>query len=183
MSPAAVAALIIGNEVLTAKISDANGAWLIKRLRELALPLATLTMVPDDVDAIVEALQLARRRARWVITSGGVGPTHDDVTVRAVSLALGRRVVRRPEIEALVKQHYQERATLEAMRLAWKDRLELFGDPERAKVPISEILSAQHAQELASRAKAAASAPRSSRCCAPSRSNGGCPSARSSSAI
>jgi molybdenum cofactor synthesis domain-containing protein len=118
MSPAAVAGLIIGNEVLTAKVTEANGTWLIKRLRELGLPLAMLITVPDDVDAIVETLQLARRRARWVITSGGVGPTHDDVTVRAVSLALGRRVVRLPQVEALVKQHYQERATLEAMRLA-----------------------------------------------------------------
>jgi molybdopterin-biosynthesis enzyme MoeA-like protein len=74
--------------------------------------------VPDEVDAIVEALELLRRRAQWVITSGGVGPTHDDVTVRAVALALGRKVVRLPRMEALVKENYGERATVEAMRLA-----------------------------------------------------------------
>lgn len=118
MTAPVVAGLVIGNEVLTAKVEDANGTWLTKRLRERGLGLAMLITVPDDVDAIVEALQLARRRAKWVITSGGVGPTHDDVTVRAVALALGRRVVRLPEVEALVKQHYQERATTEAMRLA-----------------------------------------------------------------
>jgi molybdenum cofactor synthesis domain-containing protein len=118
MSDGRVAGVIIGNEVLTAKVAEANGAWLTRRLRERGVPLAMLITVPDDVDAIVEALQFARRRARFVVTSGGVGPTHDDVTVRAVAMALGRRVVRLPEVEALVREHYGERATAEAMRLA-----------------------------------------------------------------
>jgi len=114
----AVAGLVIGNEVLTAKVGDANGPHLIERLRDRGLNLALLATVPDDVDAIVETLQLARRRAKWIVTSGGVGPTHDDVTVRAVALALGRRVVRLPEVEAMVREHYGERLTPEAMRLA-----------------------------------------------------------------
>ena len=118
MSQGRAAGLIIGNEVLTAKVTDANGTWLTQRLRERGVPLAMLVTVPDDVDAIVEALQLARRRARWVITSGGVGPTHDDVTVRAVALALGRSVVRLPQVEAMVREHYGERVSPEAMRLA-----------------------------------------------------------------
>jgi molybdenum cofactor synthesis domain-containing protein len=117
MTPS-VAGLIIGNEVLTAKVVEANGAHLTKRLRERGLPLRMLMTVPDEVDAIVEAIEVCRRRAQWLITSGGVGPTHDDVTVRAVALALGRRVVRLPRMEALVKEHYGERATAEAMRLA-----------------------------------------------------------------
>ncbi|MBL8954604.1 MAG: competence/damage-inducible protein A [Myxococcaceae bacterium] len=113
-----VAGIIIGNEVLTAKVTDANGPLLVKRLRDRGLALALLATVPDDVDAIVETVQLARRRARNIVTSGGIGPTHDDVTVRAVALALGRRVVRLPEIEAKVKEHYGKRATPQAMRLA-----------------------------------------------------------------
>ncbi len=112
------AGLIIGNEVLTAKVTEANGTWLTKRLREHGVPLAALAVVPDDVDSIVEALQLLKRRAKWIVTSGGVGPTHDDVTVRAVALALGRRVVRLLEIEQLVKEHYGDRVTPEALRLA-----------------------------------------------------------------
>jgi molybdenum cofactor synthesis domain-containing protein len=117
MTPS-VAGLIIGNEVLTAKVVEANGAHLTKRLRERGLPLRMLMTVPDEVDAIVEAIDVCRRRAQWLITSGGVGPTHDDVTVRAVALALGRKVVRLPRMEALVKEHYGESATAEAMRLA-----------------------------------------------------------------
>lgn len=114
-----VAGLVIGNEVLTAKVQDANGALLIRRLRERGIALTSLHLVPDEVDALVEAVGLARRRARFVITSGGVGPTHDDVTVRAVALALHRPVVRLPELEGHLRAHYGARPMPEAaLRMA-----------------------------------------------------------------
>lgn len=112
------AAVIIGNEVLTAKVVEQNGALLIRRLRERGVALRAVSIVPDEVDAIIEALALARRRALHVFTSGGIGPTHDDVTVRAVALALGRPVVRLPEMEALLRHHYGDRLTPEALRMA-----------------------------------------------------------------
>jgi molybdenum cofactor synthesis domain-containing protein len=112
------AAVIIGNEVLSAKVEDQNGPLLARRLRDRGVPLRWMAVVPDEVDVIVEALQLSRARAQYVFTSGGIGPTHDDVTVRAVALALGRPVVRQPEVERLVRQHYGEGTTPEALRLA-----------------------------------------------------------------
>jgi molybdenum cofactor synthesis domain-containing protein len=118
MARSGAAAVIIGNEVLTAKVHDQNGVLLTRRLREHGIALNRVLVVPDEVDAIVEAVSLARRCARWVFTSGGVGPTHDDVTVRAVAMALGRVVVKMPEMEVLVRAHYGEKVTAEAMRLA-----------------------------------------------------------------
>lgn len=118
MDPASAAAVIIGNEVLSAKVQEANGAHLVKRLRERGVRLVAMHVVPDEIDPIVEAISLARRRARWVFTSGGIGPTHDDVTVRAVALALGRRVVHLPELVALVEAHFGAGAPAEALRLA-----------------------------------------------------------------
>lgn len=116
---AALSALIIGNEVLTAKVTEANGGHVIKRCRERGVEVQAVHFVRDDVDAIVEAIQLARRRVKFVITSGGVGPTHDDVTVRAVALALNRDVVRLPEMEARLRAYYAERPMPpEAMRMA-----------------------------------------------------------------
>jgi molybdenum cofactor synthesis domain-containing protein len=112
------AAIIIGNEVLSAKVREQNGAHLIIRLQQRGIPLRLLMIVPDEVDAIVEAMSRARAVARWVITSGGIGPTHDDITVRAVALALGRPVVRIPELAEEVRRHYGERTTAEALRLA-----------------------------------------------------------------
>lgn len=116
---ARVAAVIIGNEVLTAKVTEANGAHLIRRLRERGVELDAVHLVRDDVDDIVEQLTACRRRARYVITSGGVGPTHDDVTVRAVALALQRPVVRLPEMEARIRGYYGDRPVpAEALRMA-----------------------------------------------------------------
>lgn len=113
-----VAAVIIGNEVLNAKVTEQNGAHLIQRLRQRGVPLRMLMFVPDEIDLIVDAVSRARSVAKWVITSGGIGPTHDDVTVRAVSLALGRRVVRVPSLAEEVKRHYGDRMSAEALRLA-----------------------------------------------------------------
>jgi molybdenum cofactor synthesis domain-containing protein len=118
MEPSGAAAVVIGNEVLNAQVADENGAHLIRRMRERGIALRSLAVVPDEVDAIVEAVVRARSRARWVLTSGGIGPTHDDVTVRAVALALGRRVVRLPEMLALLAVHYPDARTPEALRLA-----------------------------------------------------------------
>ncbi|PTL76877.1 molybdopterin-binding protein [Vitiosangium sp. GDMCC 1.1324] len=118
MEPTGAAAVIIGNEVLTAKVVDANGPHLIRRLREVGVPLRSLEIVPDEVDVIVEAVARARLRAKYVFTSGGIGPTHDDVTVRAVALAMGRKVVRLPEMVELVRTKAMDSLTDEALRLA-----------------------------------------------------------------
>ncbi|MCK8499449.1 competence/damage-inducible protein A [Myxococcus sp. MISCRS1] len=119
MERTGAAAIIIGNEVLTAKVQDQNGPHLIKRLREVGIPLRSVETILDDVDAIVDAMNRARQRARYVFTSGGIGPTHDDVTVRAVAMALGRSVVRLPEMVSLIEARAPEgKVTPEGMRLA-----------------------------------------------------------------
>jgi molybdenum cofactor synthesis domain-containing protein len=113
-----VASVIIGNEVLSAKVRDLNGPYLVEQLSKRGIPVTGIFTVPDQVDAIVEAVLLAKRRASIVITSGGIGPTHDDVTVRAVSLALNRRVVRIPEMEALLTEAFQGHPSAAALRMA-----------------------------------------------------------------
>jgi molybdenum cofactor synthesis domain-containing protein len=112
------AAVIIGNEVLTAKVQDLNGPLLARRLRDRGIALRSISIVPDEIDAIVEAVAHARGAACHVFTSGGIGPTHDDVTVRAVALALGRKVVRLRAVEDIVRAHYGESMAAEALRLA-----------------------------------------------------------------
>ncbi len=112
-------AVIIGNEVLTAKVTEANGALLIRRFRERGIELTSLHIVHDEVDDVVEQIVACRRRTRWLITSGGVGPTHDDVTVRAVALSLQRPVVRLPEFESRIRAHFGDRPVpMEAFRMA-----------------------------------------------------------------
>lgn len=116
--PPSAAAVIIGTEVLNAKVQDANGPLLIRKLRARGLPLKTLEIVPDDMDLVIDAVSRARRHARWVFTSGGIGPTHDDLTVRAVAMAMGRPVVQLPEMVALLEAHHPAGASEATLRLA-----------------------------------------------------------------
>jgi molybdenum cofactor synthesis domain-containing protein len=112
------AALIIGNEILSGKVQDTNGPYLIRRLRELGVDLRRILVIPDEVDVIAATVAELRKKTHWVFCSGGIGPTHDDVTVRGVAQGLGLRVVRDPEIEGKIRQHYGERVTPETFRLA-----------------------------------------------------------------
>src|SRR6266545_4812982 len=81
--------VVVGSEVLSAKVVDENGPWAARRLRELGVRLLAIYTVPDWMDAVVDAVDRARQQADWVFTSGGVGPTHDDLTVAAVARLLG----------------------------------------------------------------------------------------------
>lgn len=118
MTPPSAAAVIIGNEVLTAKVRDENGPLLVRRLRDRGIALRWMATVPDEVPAIAHAVRHARSIADVVFTSGGIGPTHDDVTVEGVSVALGVPVVRMPEIEEIVRRHHEGPLADAALRLA-----------------------------------------------------------------
>ncbi len=136
MSTPTAVLVVVGSEVLSAKVRDENGPWAARRLRELGVLLLSIHTVLDRVDDIVEAVDRARRGADWVFTSGGVGPTHDDVTVSAVARALGRPVVRSAQlvdaIRALHRRH-NEGAEPPAAALRMADVPEgtrLLGDAE-----------------------------------------------------
>jgi molybdenum cofactor synthesis domain-containing protein len=105
------AALIIGNEILTGKIQETNMRELATELFALGISLERVVICRDDVDTIAADLDHLRRTHDLVFTTGGVGPTHDDVTHRAVAKSFGRRVTRSPELEALIRGALGERCT------------------------------------------------------------------------
>lgn len=84
-----VAVVIIGNEILNGKFPDENGPYLIRRLRALGADLRHLSVIPDVVERIADEVRRCAASHDLVITTGGVGPTHDDVTVEAVAQAFG----------------------------------------------------------------------------------------------
>jgi len=112
------AALIIGNEILTGKIQESNLGYLGQELFKLGITLARAIICRDDVDVIVRDLDELRRAHDMVFTSGGVGPTHDDVTLPAIAKAFGRPLVRAPQIEALIRAYHGDRVTEEHLRMA-----------------------------------------------------------------
>lgn len=112
------AALVIGNELLSGKVQEANLLELARTLRALGVRLVRAVFVPDEIDTIAEAVRELRQRADVVFTSGGVGPTHDDVTVEAVARAFGVEAVIDPSLAALLRGVYGERCTDAHLRMA-----------------------------------------------------------------
>jgi molybdenum cofactor synthesis domain-containing protein len=112
------AMLVIGNEILSGKVEEANLAALARCLWSLGIPLRRVVVVSDEVETIAREVRELSQLHDWLFTSGGVGPTHDDVTVEAVARAFGVRVVSSPDMETMLRAHYQERCTEGHLRMA-----------------------------------------------------------------
>jgi molybdenum cofactor synthesis domain-containing protein len=112
------AALIIGNELLSGKVQEENLIALARMLRGLGVELSRAVIVSDDVRSIAEDLRALRARADVVFTSGGVGPTHDDVTIEAVALAFEVEVVTDPTLESLIRTRYGAACTQAHLQMA-----------------------------------------------------------------
>lgn len=110
--------LIIGNEVLSGKVTDQNSPYLARELRALGVEVQRITTIPDDVQVIAQEVRAFAERYDLVFTTGGVGPTHDDVTMAAIATAFERRVVRHPVLEDVLRQHYGEGITPAQLRMA-----------------------------------------------------------------
>jgi len=106
--PKTAGIILVGNEILSGKIVDANASYLCRELRGLGVEVRRITVIPDEVDLI--AVEVARFSADYdvVFTSGGVGPTHDDVTIEGVARAAGVGVVRHPALVALLRGFYRD---------------------------------------------------------------------------
>jgi molybdenum cofactor synthesis domain-containing protein len=112
------AMLIIGNELLSGKVEEANLAVLARKLREMGIHLRRVVMVLDDVETIAREVRELARAHDWLFTSGGVGPTHDDVTIEAVAKAFDVPVVESAEMASMLRAHYGERCTEGHLRMA-----------------------------------------------------------------
>lgn len=109
--PATAAALIIGNELLSGKVHDQNLLVLARALRTLGIRLLRVVMVVDDIDVIAEEVRSLSRSHDVVFTSGGVGPTHDDLTIQGVARAFDTEVEIHPAVEELIRAHFGDRVT------------------------------------------------------------------------
>ncbi len=98
------AVIIIGNEILTGKFADENGPFLIAELRKRGVPLVRLVTIDDTLDAIADEVRRCSELADMVITTGGVGPTHDDLTFEGVAQAFGIGLELNAELVAIMEQ-------------------------------------------------------------------------------
>jgi molybdenum cofactor synthesis domain-containing protein len=113
------AAVIIGNEVLSGRTRDANLQFLGTALNDAGIRLMEVRVISDDQDAIVAAVNHCRKAFDYVFTTGGIGPTHDDITSAAIAKAFGLEFGRNAEAEAMLHAHYKPEDITEArLRMA-----------------------------------------------------------------
>lgn len=125
------ALVIIGDEILSGRTQDANLAYLAKWLNIQGIRLKEARVVADDMAAIGEAVNACLGAHDYVFTTGGIGPTHDDITVDAVALALGVPAVLHPQAVDILKRYYGDRITEARLRMARvPEGAELIPNPE-----------------------------------------------------
>jgi len=111
------ALIVVGDEILSGRTHDKNIAQVASWLGVQGIRLREVRVVPDVEAAIIEAVNTLRARNDYLFTTGGIGPTHDDITVDAVAAALGVEVVIHPEARAILERYYEPRGGLNEARL------------------------------------------------------------------
>jgi molybdenum cofactor synthesis domain-containing protein len=111
------ALVIIGDEILSGRTQDKNVSQIALWLNIQGIRLREVRVVADDEGAIVEAVNALRTRNDYLFTTGGIGPTHDDITVDAIAAALGVEVVIHPEASATLHKYYETRGGINPGRL------------------------------------------------------------------
>jgi len=112
------AIIVIGNEILSGKVTDTNAAFLTQELRRLGVTLRRILVIPDEIDVIAEAIRTCQPAVDLLFTSGGVGPTHDDVTMEGIAQGLDRRVVRHPLLEQKIREFSGDRINAARLKMA-----------------------------------------------------------------
>jgi molybdenum cofactor synthesis domain-containing protein len=109
--------LVIGDEILSGRTKDKNIGYVAEFLTNIGIDLREVRVVADDEGAIVEALNALRSRNDYVFTSGGIGPTHDDITADSVAKAFGVAIDYDPRAVALLKARFQGELNEARMRM------------------------------------------------------------------
>ncbi|KAM4662749.1 FAD synthase isoform 2-T2 [Discoglossus pictus] len=119
--------IIIGDEILKGHTQDTNSFFMCKKLRSIGVMVSRISVIPDDVDTIASEIEAFSSRYTYVLTSGGIGPTHDDVTFEAVAKAFGEKVFPHPELVSLVQKFFGKTDV-------WCPEMKLARIPESSKL-------------------------------------------------
>ena len=101
------AIIVIGDEILSGRTKDKNIGWLAEQLGAMGIMLREARIIPDIKQVIIDTVLELSAQCDLVFTSGGIGPTHDDITTDAIAAAFGKQVIRHPEAETVLQKHYQ----------------------------------------------------------------------------
>jgi len=125
MKNPSAAAIIIGNEILSGRTLDINTQEIALRLGEIGVTLVETRTIADDHDMIVTTVQELSNKYDYVFTTGGIGPTHDDITAKAIAAAFNVGYVRNAEIYDILKRHY---ISIEEQRAVGREKMAYIPD-------------------------------------------------------
>ncbi len=111
--------IVIGNEILSGRTVDSNVAYLAKKLSSAGIAMKRVHMIADDEAMIISTVQASSAEVDYVFTTGGIGPTHDDITAVSIAKAFGVPLVLHSEAKALLKQHYGEHLNESRLRMGY----------------------------------------------------------------
>ena len=100
--------IIIGNEILSGKTLEKNSNFMCKELFRIGISCEEIVIIKDDKSRIIEKLNHFRKKYSFVFTSGGIGPTHDDITSDSVACALGKKLILNTEAKRRLEKHYAD---------------------------------------------------------------------------
>jgi len=112
------AILVIGNEILSAKITDLNSNYLIKELRTLGVTVGGVFILPDDEKSIASLLKRIHPLFDTIFTTGGIGPTHDDVTIAGIARGFKSCLKRNEEYEKLIEKFFETEVKESVLKMA-----------------------------------------------------------------
>ncbi len=112
------AIVIIGDEILSGQVEDCNSFYFSRELRDLGVRVKFMAVIPDDIDEIAETVRHVADKYEVVFTSGGIGPTHDDVTIAGIAKAFRVKVVRDPGLGALIRRNFSEESVGSALKMS-----------------------------------------------------------------
>lgn len=110
------ALIIIGNEILSGRTQDTNTSWIAERLTAMGIVLHQVRVVPDIEDDIIDAVRALKPKVDYVFTTGGIGPTHDDITADAMAKAFGVSLLLHPEAHEMLLRYYGAEAEVTTAR-------------------------------------------------------------------
>ena len=118
MSEKKATIIIIGNEILFGKVVDQNASYLSRALRSLGVQLERVSFIPDHVETIAAEIRESHKQFDLTFSCGGIGPTHDDVTMEGIAQGLGKPLIQDPELLKILKEGYGRELNKSQIKMA-----------------------------------------------------------------
>jgi molybdenum cofactor synthesis domain-containing protein len=124
-----IAVLIIGSEIVSGQVEDKNLKYILQNFKLSGHQISEIRIIPDNKDLIIESIRDLSQKYSYLISSGGIGPTHDDLTIPCFAEAFHEKLVENALLKASLKEFYKDKLTDEALRMSYlPETAELLGD-------------------------------------------------------